>query len=188
MSTNVLDLVFALDGSDSLTTVQFEKLKEFVLKSLHSYDISRENTHVGVIEYSDQVSVKIPLHQFSTAQQLKEAVQNIQPSKGRGVLTDQVLDKAAKEVFSPSSGGRPGASKALVILTDDPSFGSRPVSEAVKPLQAMGVFVTVVAIGNRVPGRKISTMFLPRMKFRPRLVVSLKLLIKLSKKVSSQFI
>ncbi len=155
VSTHVLDLVFAVDGSNSLTTNEFENLKEFVIKSLASYNISRENTHVGVIEYSDAVSIKLPLHQYFTIQELTEAIRGIQPSRGRNVVTDEALKTAADDVFSITSGGRPGAAKVLVIITDDASSGSQPISEAVDPLKKAGIQVHVVAIGNRVSRKEL---------------------------------
>ena len=47
------------------------------------------------------------------------------------------------------SGGRVGASKVLVIVTDDKSSGEEPVKEAVKPLQDKGVRIYIVNIGPR---------------------------------------
>lgn len=158
VSTHVLDLVFALDGSSSLAISEFEKLKEFVIKSLSSYSISRENTHVGVIEYSDEVSVKLPLHQYFTIQELKSAISEIEPSSGRGVVTDEALKTAAEEVFSVTSGGRPGAAKVLIVVTDGASTGSQPISEAVKPLKNAGIQLHVVAIGNRIPRKELDDM------------------------------
>jgi hypothetical protein len=158
VSTHVLDLVFALDGSDSLTESEFEKLKEFVIKSLASYNISRENTHVGVIEYSDNVFIKLPLHQYFTIQELKEAVKDIEPSRGRNVLTDEALKTAAADVFSINSGGRPGAAKVLIVITDDASSGSQPISETVEPLKEAGIQVHVIAIGNRIPRKELEEM------------------------------
>ena len=158
MSSHVLDLVFALDGSDSLSTSAFENLKEFVIESLSRYTISREKTHVGVIEYSDKVNIKLPLHQYFTIQELKEAIKVIKPSGGQGVVTDDALKIAAKDVFSVASGGRPGAAKVLVVITDDSSTGSQPISEAIEPLKKAGIQVHVVAVGNRVPRKELEDM------------------------------
>ena len=154
VSTHVLDLVFALDGSESLTKDEFENLKEFVIKSLPSYSISREKTRVGVIEYSDEVSIKLPLHQYFTIKQITEAVRGIEPSRGRQVVTDKALKTAADDVFSITSGGRPGAAKVLVVITDDASTGNQAISEAVEPLKKAGIQIHIVAIGSRVPRKE----------------------------------
>jgi hypothetical protein len=158
VSTHVLDLVFALDGSDSLTKEEFENLKEFVIKSLPSYSISRENTHVGVIEYSDEVSIKLLLHQYFTIQELKEAIRGIEPSRGRGVVTDEALKTAANDVFSITSGGRPGAAKVLLVITDGASTGNQQISEVIEPLKKAGIQIHVVAIGNRIPRKELENM------------------------------
>lgn len=150
MSTHVLDLVFALDGSDSLTADEFEKLKEFVIKSLSSYTISRKDTHVGVLEYSDEISIKLQLHQYFTIKELRQAINEIVPSRGRDVVTDEALKVAAEDVFSITSGGRPGAAKVLVVITDDPLTMTTD-DTIIEPLKKAGIQVHVVAIGNNVP-------------------------------------
>lgn len=150
MSKHVLDLVFALDGSDSLTTDEFEKLKEFVIKSLSSYTISRKDTHVGVLEYSDEISIKLQLHQYFTIKELRQAINEIVPSRGRDVVTDEALKVAAEDVFSITSGGRPGAAKVLVVITDDPLTMTTD-DTIIEPLKKAGIQVHVVAIGNNVP-------------------------------------
>lgn len=150
MSKHVLDLVFALDGSDSLTADEFEKLKEFVIKSLSSYTISRKDTHVGVLEYSDEISIKLQLHQYFTIKELRQAINEIVPSRGRDVVTDEALKVAAEDVFSITSGGRPGAAKVLVVITDDPLTMTTD-DTIIEPLKKAGIQVHVVAIGNNVP-------------------------------------
>ena len=51
--------------------------------------------------------------------------------------------------FNNSLGGRPGASKALIIVTDDRSSGKEPLKDAAKPVQENGVRIFVVNIGSK---------------------------------------
>lgn len=146
----LVDIIFALDGSDSMTDSQFEQLKSFVKKSVTEYDISQNGPHIGVIEYSDEASLKIRLSDFDKPVPLNAAISKIQRSAGRKTATDKVLRLAATEAFRTSAGSRANAHKVLFILTDDKSTGEEPVQEAVVAAVKEGIQVYVLGIGQNV--------------------------------------
>ena len=143
-----LDLIFALDGSQSVGEGGFKNIKSLVLTMLDNYNISESGTHVGVIEFSNQANVVFPLNQLFDSTLIKDQVQRIVSSGGKETVTDEVLRKLANEVFDAKSGGRPGASKVLIIITDGKSTGEEPPKRAVKPVKEKGVRVYVVNIGE----------------------------------------
>ena len=96
--------MFAIDGSNSLLPDQFNQLKQLIKNMIDEYTISEDATRVGVIEYSDEVNVEINLHDFYQAWKLKDAVENIKASNNEGAVTDEVLRKAAEEMFTPEKG------------------------------------------------------------------------------------
>ena len=81
----------------------------------------------------------------------------MKPSRGLGAVTAEAL-KQAERIFSTTSGGRPGASKILIVVTDDSSTSFQPIGEAVKPLATAGILVHVVAIGVRIPFKELQDM------------------------------
>ena len=101
---SVLDLVFAIDGSDSLLPEQFNQLKQLIKKTIDEYTISEDATRVGVMEYSDKVSIEINLKDYHQAWELKDAVDRIKASNNKGAVTDEVLRKAAEEMFITEKG------------------------------------------------------------------------------------
>ena len=146
---NPIDLAFVLDGSDSLTRAQFENIKKLVSSTLDRYTIAPEETQVAVIEYSDRPSLPISLNDHNNRDTLQDALDNIQPSRGKGAATDDALKFAADQVFSPERGSRTGLPKALILVTDDRSTGSESLRDAAEPLRKKGIPVYVVTIGNR---------------------------------------
>jgi collagen type VI alpha len=144
----LLDLVFALDGSESLAEKGFDKIKYLVNATIDNYTISEPETHVGIIEFSDKANVILPLNKLFEPTSIKDQVQRIIPSGGKETVTDEALRKSADELFDVKSGGRPGASKVLIIVTDGKSTGKEPPKRAVKPLKEKGVRVYVVNIGE----------------------------------------
>ena len=144
----LLDVVFALDGSESLANKGFDGIKILVETMLDNYNISETETHVGIVEFSDKANVILPLNELFEPNLIKDKVQRIIPSGGKGTVTDEALRKSADVVFDVKSGGRPGASKVLIIVTDGTSSGKEPPKRAVKPVKEKGVRVYVVNIGE----------------------------------------
>ena len=144
----LLDLVFALDGSERLAKKGFERIKDLVKAMVDNYTISETETHVGVVEFSDEANVILPLNKLFESTSIKDQVQRIIPSGGKDRVTDEALRKSADNVFDAKSGGRPGASKVLIIVTDGKSTGKEPPKRAVKPVKEKGVRVYVVSIGE----------------------------------------
>jgi hypothetical protein len=166
VSVPVLDLVFAVDGSNTLTAGQFKNLKDTIKKILDSYTISRSATHVGVIEFSDDSNEKIRLTDSYDKNIIYSKIDGIEQSRGILRVTDEALKMAANRMFSVESGGRPGASRALVLLTAGKSTGQQPLPEAVTPLENRGVRVYVVSVGDKVDKKEIDSIVSPDQVFR----------------------
>ena len=155
---DVLDIVFALDGSRPVTNAEFSRLKEAVLDMLKRYTISEKDTHVGLIEFSSSVKVASRLNKDNSMSSINDILARLQPSRGSDRVTDEALQVASNKVFD--IGGRPGASRVLIILTRGKSSGDTSPGEAVKPLKDAGVNVFVVNIGSKADrdeGEEIAT-------------------------------
>ena len=150
VSETVIDLAFLLEGSKQLTSAQFEALKTFVKSSIDNIHVSESGSHVAVMEYSDEATLKISFNDFTNPDRLKEAVDRIQPSRGQGVETAKGLELAANRVFGVGHGSRPGVAKVLVLLTASNSTGVERLRYAAMPLVYRGVTVYVVGIGKNV--------------------------------------
>ena len=150
-----------MDGSNTLTSDQFKNLKDTIKKILDSYTISRSATHVGVIEFSDNSNEKIRLTDSYDKYTIYSKIDDIEQSEGDLRVTDEALKMAAHRMFSIESGGRPGASRALVVLTAGKSTGQQPLPEAITPLENRGVRVYVVSVGDKVDKKEIDSIVSP---------------------------
>ena len=147
---DALEIVILLDGSKSLGDEGFNELKKFVKKTIDSYDVSPQGTHIAVVEFSDQATVKIPLTKSFNPDVLKELVDKINPSNGDERNVDLALDVAKTEILSPKGGARPDVPRAVVLVTAGRSTGRIPVENAAEPLKKDGVNIYVVGVGNSV--------------------------------------
>ena len=71
------------------------------------------------MEYSDTITVQFKLNDVFDKTSMNLLVGRVSPSRGMKAVTDKVLAHAANLMFSVSKGGRPGANKVLIILTDE---------------------------------------------------------------------
>ncbi len=147
---DVLEIVILLDGSKSLGDEGFNELKKFVKKTIDSYDVSPPGTHIALVEFSDQATVKIPLTKSFDPEVLKELVDKIKPSNGEKRNVDLALDVAKIEVLSAKGGARPDVPRTVILVTAGKSTGRIPVEDAAEPLKKDGVKIYVVGIGHSV--------------------------------------
>jgi len=68
------DFVFVLDGSGSIGSSNFNKVKSFVQSVVEAFDISSEKVRVGLIEFSSQAEVQFDLLRYSNKQDVMSAV------------------------------------------------------------------------------------------------------------------
>ena len=150
MPVDAQEIVILLDGSKPLGDEGFDELKKFVKKTIDSYDVSPQGTHIAVVEFSDKAVVKIPLTRTSDPVILKGLVDKIKPSNGEKRNVDLALDVAKTEVLSSNGGARAGAPRAVLLVTGGKSTGRIPVENAAIPLKEDGVKIYVIGIGNSV--------------------------------------
>lgn len=95
-----------IDGSKSVRPQNFELVKQFVNQIVDFLDVSPQGTHVGLVQYSSRVRTEFPLNKFTTAADVKEAVQRVQYME-KGTMTGLALKHMVEHSFSEAEGARP---------------------------------------------------------------------------------
>ena len=132
-----------------MSSSDFNKIRQFIKTTIDRFPVSARDVHVAVLEYSDLIDLKFGFLAHTNKPELLREVDRVTPSGGRGIQTDQVLAEA-NQLFTSEAGARPGVPKVLVIVTDDVSTGTRPLSLVADPMKKAGVQVYVVGVGSRV--------------------------------------
>ena len=135
-----------MDGSSDLAPSDFEKLKQLAKNIIDKYTISKRGTHLGIIEYSNNIRVKIPLDATHDPIQLKRLLDNITPSRGFQRFTAKALSKAVKQVFPASFGGKPGAHRVLIVVTAGPASDTEDIDSSIDETKKSGVDVFIVTV------------------------------------------
>ncbi|KAG7470039.1 hypothetical protein MATL_G00135470 [Megalops atlanticus] len=142
-----MDMVFVIDGSKSLGPANFELVKQFVNGIVDSLDVSGGATRVGLLQYSTKVRTEFTLGQFSSAQDIKEAVSHME-YMGRGSMTGSALRHMFEFSFSAKEGARPDTPRVAVVFTDGRSQDD--VSKWAAQAKEAGITMYAVGVGKAI--------------------------------------
>ncbi|XP_078618075.1 scavenger receptor cysteine-rich domain-containing protein DMBT1-like isoform X1 [Branchiostoma floridae x Branchiostoma japonicum] len=136
-----LDLFFLLDGSGSVNAANFDKVKQFAVNVVNTFDVSPAATRVGVVQYSDRNSLVFNLGNKVNKPSTVSAINGISYQSG-GTNTGAAL-KYVRQYAAWREGNVP---KVIIVLTDGKSSDS--VSGPSRDLVAAGVEVYAIGVGN----------------------------------------
>ena len=140
--------MFAISATSASSKQSYELMKNTVKKFIDTYGVNK--IHYSVIVYGNQVIRVVNFNRTFplSANELKTAIDRQPALPGVPVLTNAL--KEAYRVFKESV-GRSGAKKVLVVITDMNSGSStNSLSQAVRPLEDLGVLVISIGVGNEV--------------------------------------
>ncbi|XP_016118136.1 integrin alpha-2-like, partial [Sinocyclocheilus grahami] len=116
---NLMDIAIVLDGSNSI--YPWEPIVAFLTKLLENLDIGPQSTQVTVMQYAVDTSFEFYLNSHRTKESMIKAASNIQQKQGLETNTFKAIEFARKNAFLAKNGGRPGATKVMVVVTDGES-------------------------------------------------------------------
>ena len=146
-----VDVGFLLDSSGSLSN-DYATEKDFLKVLAGEFGISPNGSRASVITFSGIAEHSIRLKDHDDFSSFMDAVDNI-PLMGSTTRIDTALRLTQKEMFSLSSGARPGLPKILIVLTDGSQTqeaGSEDPGLIAEELRKSGVRVIVIGIGAGV--------------------------------------
>nr|DBA14838.1 TPA: hypothetical protein GDO54_004116 [Pyxicephalus adspersus] len=139
-----LDILFLLDGSNSIGKGSFERSKHFAVRLCDTLDIGADRVRVGVIQYSATPQVEFHLDSFFIKEDIQKKIKAI-TLKGGSTETGLALKYILRKGFP---GGRDSSvPKILIILSDGKSQGN--LGGPVAQIKENGI--EVFAIGVRFP-------------------------------------
>uniref|UniRef100_A0A671PVY7 Integrin alpha-2-like n=1 Tax=Sinocyclocheilus anshuiensis TaxID=1608454 RepID=A0A671PVY7_9TELE len=117
--SSLTDIAIVLDGSNSI--YPWEPIVAFLKKLLENLDIGPQSTQVSVMQYAVDTSFEFYLNSHRTKESMIKAALNIQQKQGLETNTFKAIDFARYNAFLAKNGGRPGATKVMVVVTDGES-------------------------------------------------------------------
>lgn len=152
----IADVVFLVDASNSVTSLNFQLEKKFVKAMARSLNMSPDNSRASVIVYGSKHSVVLSLDEASDLDSFKLAVDSASYVDGPRRM-DLALEAAAA-VMNQATRNVP---KIVILLTagkQSPTNVPFPLSSAVKSLRDLGAQAYVVAISGEPDEQELVTV------------------------------
>ncbi|XP_015259569.1 PREDICTED: collagen alpha-6(VI) chain-like, partial [Cyprinodon variegatus] len=111
-----MDLVFLLDRSGSINTVQHKIVKDFTADLVEDLQIGEKTVHVGLAQFSENFQDEFYLNRYYDKQELANRVRQVAYLGGSTYLGKAL--NSVKNYFSPSRGSRDTVPKTLVVFSD----------------------------------------------------------------------
>ncbi|KAJ3595911.1 hypothetical protein NHX12_002323 [Muraenolepis orangiensis] len=123
-----MDIVIVLDGSNSI--YPWYEVQTFLINILQSFYMGRGQTQVGVVQYGSRVVHEFTLSDYHSVEEVVAAARKVEQRGGEETRTALGINVARQEAFQ--RGGRSGARKVMIVITDGESHDSSELPLAVQ--------------------------------------------------------
>ncbi|XP_077435338.1 integrin alpha-11-like isoform X2 [Vanacampus margaritifer] len=157
-----VDLLMLVDGSNSI--YPWADVTDFLVNILRKVNIGPGQTQVGVVQYGSRVVHEFHLGEHQTVDEVLQAVADIRQRGGEETRTALAINVARSQAFK--RGGRPGAHKVLVVITDGESHDNPQLDDAVTRCKRDNVTMYAIAVLGYYNRRGIDpSSFLKEIRF-----------------------
>ncbi|XP_060930520.1 collagen alpha-1(XX) chain [Limanda limanda] len=139
------DIMMLVDGSWSIGRTNFRRVRDFLEGLVTPFHIGPNNIQIGLTQYSGDPRTEWHLNNFTTKDQLLEAVRNFR-YKGGNTFTGQALLHVMEDNMRAEAGARLDTPFFLVLLTDGKSQDD--AIAAANKLKNAGVEIIAVGVKN----------------------------------------
>ncbi|KAL4635348.1 hypothetical protein GN956_G14214 [Arapaima gigas] len=116
-SQAVMDLVFLVDGSKSVTPDDFSRVKSHLLVLVDSFNVTQDRVRIGLAQFSSKVQVEFHPGSLHDTAKIKVAIQKIRQRGGQGntrLISDILLYHRLTEAAASRAGD--GVPQVLVLI------------------------------------------------------------------------
>ncbi|KAG7472303.1 hypothetical protein MATL_G00107490 [Megalops atlanticus] len=144
-TTAAADMVLLVDGSWSIGRTNFKRVRDFLEGLVTPFHIGPDRVQIALSQYSGDPRTEWQLNNFTSRDQLLEAVRNFR-YKGGNTFTGQALMHVLEQNLREEVGARPDTPRFLILLTDGKSQDD--AIAAANKLKNAGVELIAVGVKN----------------------------------------
>ncbi|XP_015670666.1 integrin alpha-2 [Protobothrops mucrosquamatus] len=132
--SSAIDVVIICDASYSI--YPWGAVKNFLKKFVQGLDIGPTKTQVGLIQYGVHPGVVFNLNTYTDKKAVEQAMSKTIQNGGAETNTFKAIEYARQHAFTKEAGGRPTASKVMVVVTDGESHDGSKLPEVIAKCNA----------------------------------------------------
>ncbi|XP_069134272.1 collagen alpha-3(VI) chain-like [Argopecten irradians] len=141
------DVFFIIDESSSIhNTSNFRLQLSFVEQVIDYLDVGKDVTRVGVMTFSDSATMRFPLNQYNSKDEVQTAVRAID-WRGGNTFTDKALKMLLDEGFTVEMGARKGVAQIGIIVTDGNSTNPYSTRTEAALVHNKGIYMFAIGVG-----------------------------------------
>lgn len=131
-------MVFLIDGSQRAAP-EFQYIRNLIERVVDSLDVGIDTTRVAVIQFSEGTHVEFLLNEYSSKEEVQNAVRRLRPKGGQQINVGNALEYVSKNIFKRPLGSRieEGVPQFLVLISSGNSGDE--VDDAAAELKRYGV-------------------------------------------------
>ena len=133
-----------MDGSESISPKDFEKMKEFMKRMVNQSNIGADEIQIGLLQFSSDPQEEFRLNQYSSKVDVHRAISDVKQING-GTYTGKALNFTLP-FFGSSRGGRPSVHQYLIVVTDGVSRDN--VAIPAKVLRDRNIIIFAIGVGE----------------------------------------
>lgn len=139
------DIIFLIDGSESISSEDFEKIKDFVKRMVNQSNIGADKIQIGLLQFSSTPREEFTLkNNYSSKDEMCRAISNVTQINS-GTETGKALNFTLP-FFDISQGGRPGVHQYLIVITDGDSHDD--IVSPAKALRDRNIIIFAIGVGK----------------------------------------
>lgn len=135
-------IVFALDGSESINTTNFDLLKQFVKANIQYFQIGPNNIQVAAFVFSQAIGDEFPFDGQDTDYTIFAKIDALRLIR-MATFTDLAITEMIRLLIQPNV----PSPKVGVVLTDGESYDPMKTLAAAATARTLGITLIAVGIG-----------------------------------------
>uniref|UniRef100_A0A673JW13 Collagen alpha-6(VI) chain-like n=1 Tax=Sinocyclocheilus rhinocerous TaxID=307959 RepID=A0A673JW13_9TELE len=141
----VADIVFLVDGSNSIGPANFQQIREFLSSLVEKFEVTPDRIRVGLVQYSDTPYTEFSLSTYQNKEEILSYIKNLRYKTG-GTFTGKGLEFMLKQHFVEKAGSRAqqNVPQIAIVITDGDSQDE--VKSQAQELRQRGIKIFAIGI------------------------------------------
>jgi len=141
----VADIVFLVDGSDSIGLVNFQQIRKFLSLLVENFEVAPDRIRIGLVQYSDTPHTEFLLNTYQNKEEILNYIQNMRYKTGQ-TFTGLGLEFMLKHQFVVEAGSRAqqNVPQIAIVITDGDSQDE--VESHAQELKIRGIEIYAIGI------------------------------------------